>query len=194
MDNEKFVKFKNNIPRYVDISDDRNLRYVYDKFNQFQREDAQKRAQLYTEASRITSKLKSKYYPSDISILYAYNINSEVADTLKTATPAEICSVKLIRPIRTVVLSYLFGLGFFCIEKFITKRYVSAAVKLIITALILILSVFVDPLWVFGFFAIFFWNNVSIWIAYYDINEQNVKKLSNWCKKLRQDRAPKQQI
>ena len=192
MDNEKFVKFKNNIPRYVDISDDRNLRYVYDKFNQFQREDAQKRAQLYTEASRITSKLKSKYYPSDISILYAYNINSEVADTLKTATPAEICSVKLIRPIRTVVLSYLFGLGFFCIEKFITKRYVSAAVKLIITALILILSVFVDPLWVFGFFAIFFWNNVSIWIAYYDINEQNVKKLSNWCKKLRQDRAPKQ--
>lgn len=192
MDNEKFVKFKNNIPRYIDISDDRNLRYVYDKFNQFQREDAQKRAQLYTEASRITSKLKSKYYPSDISILYAYNINSEVADTLKTATPAEICSVKLIRPIRTVVLSYLFGLGFFCIEKFITKRYVSAAVKLIITALILILSVFVDPLWVFGFFAIFFWNNVSIWIAYYDINEQNVKKLSNWCKKLRQDRAPKQ--
>ena len=192
MDNEKFVKFKNNIPRYIDISDVRNLRYVYDKFNQFQREDAQKRAQLYTEASRITSKLKSKYYPSDISILYAYNINSEVADTLKTATPAEICSVKLIRPIRTVVLSYLFGLGFFCIEKFITKRYVSAAVKLIITALILILSVFVDPLWVFGFFAIFFWNNVSIWIAYYDINEQNVKKLSNWCKKLRQDRAPKQ--
>ena len=62
MDNEKFVKFKNNIPRYVDISDDRNLRYVYDKFNQFQREDAQKRAQLYTEASRITNKLKSKYY------------------------------------------------------------------------------------------------------------------------------------
>ena len=192
MDNEKFVKFKNNIPRYVDISDDRNLRYVYDKFNQFQREDAQKRAQLYTEASRITNKLKSKYYPSRISILYTYNIDSEVADTLKTATPAEICSVKLIRPIRTVVLSYLFGLGFFCIEKFITKRYVSAAVKLIITALILILSVFVDPLWVFGFFAIFFWNNVSIWIAYYDINEQNVKKLSNWCKKLRQDRAPKQ--
>lgn len=192
MDNEKFVKFKNNIPRYVDISDDRNLRYVYDKFNQFQREDAQKRAQLYTEASRITSKLKSKYYPSDISILYAYNINSEVADTLKTATPAEICSVKLIRPRIVVVLSYLFGLGFFCIEKFITKRYISAAVKLIITALILILSVFVDPLWVFGFFAIFFWNNVSIWIAYYDINEQNVKKLSNWCKKLRQDRAPKQ--
>ena len=192
MDNEKFVKFKNNIPRYIDISDDRNLRYVYDKFNQFQREDAQKRAQLYTEASRITSKLKSKYYPSDISILYAYNINSEVADTLKTATPAEICSVKLIRPIRTVVLSYLFGLGFFCIEKFITKRYVSAAVKLIITALILILSIFVDPLWALGFIAIFIWNNLSIWNAYYDINEQNVKKLSNWCKKLRQDRAPKQ--
>ena len=194
MDNEKFVKFKNNIPRYIDISDDRNLRYVYDKFNQFQREDAQKRAQLYTEASRITSKLKSKYYPSDISILYAYNINSEVADTLKTATPAEICSVKLIRPIRTVVLSYLFGLGFFCIEKFITKRYVSAAVKLIITALILILSIFVDPLWALGFIAIFIWNNWSIWIAYYDINEQNVKKLSNWCEKLRKDRAPKRQI
>ena len=194
MDNEKFAKFKSNIPRYIDISDDRNLRYVYDKFNQFQREDAQKRAQLYTEASRITSKLKSKYYPSDISILYAYNINSEVADTLKTATPAEICSVKLIRPIRTVVLSYLFGLGFFCIEKFITKRYVSAAVKLIITALILILSIFVDPLWALGFIAIFIWNNWSIWIAYYDINEQNVKKLSNWCEKLRKDRAPKRQI
>ena len=192
MDNEKFVKFKNNIPRYVDISDDRNLRYVYDKFNQFQREDAQKRAQLYTEASRITSKLKSKYYPSSISILYAYNIDSEVADTLKTATPAEICSVKLIRPIRTVVLSYLFGLGFFCIEKFITKRYVSAAIKLIITALILILSIFVDPLWALGFIAIFIWNNWSIWNAYEDISEQNVKKLSNWCKKLRQDRAPKQ--
>lgn len=192
MDNEKFVKFKNNIPRYVDISDDRNLRYVYDKFNQFQREDAQKRAQLYTEASRITSKLKSKYYPSCSSILYTYNIDSEVADTLKTATPAEICSVKLIRPIRTVVLSYLFGLGFFCIEKFITKRYVSAAIKLIITALILILSIFVDPLWVFGFFAIFFWNNLSIFNAYDDINDQNLKKFLNWCEKLRQDRAPKQ--
>lgn len=192
MDNEKFVKFKNNIPRYVDISDDRNLRYVYDKFNQFQREDAQKRAQLYTEASRITSKLKSKYYPSSISILYAYNIDSEVADTLKTATPAEICSVKLIRPIRTVVLSYLFGLGFFCIEKFITKRYVSAAIKLIITALILILSIFVDPLWALGFIAISIWSMVSLRIAYDDICEQNVKKLSNWCKKLRQDRAPKQ--
>ena len=128
MDNEKFVKFKNNIPRYVDISDDRNLRYVYDKFNQFKREDAQKRAQLYTEASRITNKIKSKYYPSSISILYTYNIDWEVADTLKTATPAEICSVKLIRPIRTVVLSYLFGLGFFCIEKFITKRYVGTRV------------------------------------------------------------------
>lgn len=192
MDNEKFVKFKNNIPRYIDISDDRNLRYVYDKFNQFKREDAQKRAQLYTEASRITSKLKSKYYPSDISILYAYNINSEVADTLKTATPAEICSVKLIRPRIVVVLSYLFGLGFFCIEKFITKRYISAAVKLIITALILILSIFVDPLWAIGFIAIFIWNMFSICNAYFDINEQNVKKLSNWCKKLRTKRAPKQ--
>ena len=192
MDNEKFVKFKNNIPRYIDISDDRNLRYVYDKFNQFQREDAQKRAQLYTEASRITSKLKSKYYPSSISILYTSNINSEVADTLKTATPAEICSVKLIRPRIVVVLSYLFGLGFFCIEKFITKRYISAAVKLIITALILILSIFVDPLWAIGFIAIFIWNMFSICNAYFDINEQNVKKLSNWCKKLRQDRAPKQ--
>ena len=192
MDNEKFVKFKNNIPRYIDISDDRNLRYVYDKFNQFKREDAQKRAQLYTEASRITNKIKSKYYPSDISILYAYNINSEVADTLKTATPAEICSVKLIRPIRTVVLSYLFGLGFFCIEKFITKRYISAAVKLIITALILILSIFVDPLWAMVFIAIFIWNMFSICNAYFDINEQNVKKLSNWCKKLRTKRAPKQ--
>ena len=192
MDNEKFVKFKNNIPRYVDISDDRNLRYVYDKFNQFQREDAQKRAQLYTEASRITNKIKSKYYPSDISILYAYNINSEVADTLKTATPAEICSVKLIRPRIVVVLSYLFGLGFFCIEKFITKRYISAAVKLIITALILILSIFVDPLWAIGFIAIFIWNMFSIWNAYDDINEQNAKKLSNWCKKLRTKRAPKQ--
>ena len=191
MDNEKFAKFKNNIPRYIDISDDRNLRYVYDKFNQFKREDAQKRAQLYTEASRITSKLKSKYYPSSRSF-YSFNIDWEVADTLKTATPAEICSVKLIRPIRTVVLSYLFGLGFFCIEKFITKRYVSAAVKLIITALILILSIFVDPLWVLGFIAIFFWNNLSIWIAYDDINDQNVKKLSNWCEKLRKDRAPKQ--
>ena len=194
MDNEKFVKFKNNIPRYIDISDDRNLRYVYDKFNQFKREDAQKRAQLYTEASRITNKIKSKYYPSSISILYTYNIDWEVADTLKTATPAEICSVKLIRPIRTVVLSYLFGLGFFCIEKFITKRYVSAAVKLIITALILILSIFVDPLWALGFIAIFIWNNWSIWIAYYDINEQNAKKFSNWCEKLRKDRAPKRQI
>ena len=189
MDNEKFAKFKNNIPRYIDISDDRNLRYVYDKFNQFKREDAQKSAQLYTEASRITNRLESKYIPFN---LHSFTINCEVADTLKTATPAEICSVKLIRPIRTVVLSYLFGLGFFCIEKFITKRYVSAAVKLIITALILILSIFVDPLWVFGFFAIFIWNNWSIWNAYYDINEQNVKKLSNWCKKLRQDRAPKQ--
>lgn len=192
MDNEKFVKFKNNIPRYIDISDDRNLRYVYDKFNQFKREDAQKRAQLYTEASRITNKIKSKYYPSSISILYTYNIDWEVADTLKTATPAEICSVKLIRPIRTVVLSYLFGLGFFCIEKFITKRYVSATVKLIITALILILSIFVDPLWALGFIAIFIWNMFSICNAYFDINEQNVKKLSNWCKKLRKDRAPKQ--
>ena len=191
MDNEKFVKFKNNIPRYIDISDDRNLRYVYDKFNQFKREDAQKSAQLYTEASRITNKIKSKYYPSS-SILYTYNIDWKVADTLKTATPAEICSVKLIRPIRTVVLSYLFGLGFFCIEKFITKRYVSAAVKLIITALILILSIFVDPLWALAFIAIFFWNNLSIWNAYDDINDQNVKKLSNWCKKLRKDRAPKQ--
>ena len=191
MDNEKFVKFKNNIPRYVDISDDRNLRYVYDKFNQFQREDAQKRAQLYTEASRITNKLKSKYYPSS-SILYTYNIDSEVADTLKTATPAEICSVKLIRPIRTVVLSYLFGLGFFCIEKFITKRYVSAAVKLIITALVLILSIFDDPFWVLGFIAISIWSMVSLRTAYYDINDQNAKKLSNWCKKLRKDRAPKQ--
>lgn len=57
MDNEKFAKFKSNIPRYIDISDDRNLRYVYDKFNQFKREDAQKRAQLYTEASRITNKI-----------------------------------------------------------------------------------------------------------------------------------------
>ena len=191
MDNEKFAKFKNNIPRYIDISDDRNLRYVYDKFNQFKREDAQKRAQLYTEASRITSKLKSKYYPSSSSF-YSFNIDWEVADTLKTATPAEICSVKLIRPIRTVVLSYLFGLGFFCIEKFITKRYVSAAVKLIITALILILSIFVDPLWALGFIAILFWSMVSIWIAYDDINDQNVKKLSNWCEKLRKDRAPKQ--
>ena len=191
MDNEKFAKFKDNIPRYVDISDDRNLRYVYDKFNQFQREDAQKRAQLYIEASRITSKLKSKYYPSSSSF-YSFNIDWEVADTLKTATPAEICSVKLIRPIRTVVLSYLFGLGFFCIEKFITKRYVSAAVKLIITALILILSIFVDPLWALGFIAILFWSMVSIWIAYDDINDQNVKKLSNWCEKLRKDRAPKQ--
>lgn len=191
MDNEKFVKFKNNIPRYIDISDDRNLRYVYDKFNQFQREDAQKRAQLYTEASRITSKLKSKYY-LDSSILYTYNIDSEVADTLKTATPAEICSVKLIRPIRTVVLSYLVGLGFFCIEKFITKRYVSAAIKLIITALVLILSIFVDPLWALGFIAIFIWNMFSIWNAYDDINEQNAKKLWNWCKKLRTKRAPKQ--
>ena len=192
MDNEKFAKFKNNIPRYIDISDDRNLRYVYDKFNQFKREDAQKRSQLYTEASRITNKLKSKYYPSSISILYTSIINSEVADTLKTATPAEICSVKLIRPRIVVVLSYLFGLGFFCIEKFITKRYVSAAVKLIITALILILSIFVDPLWALGLIAIFIWNNFSIWNAYYDINEQNAKKLSNWCKKLRKDRAPKQ--
>ena len=191
MDNEKFVKFKNNIPRYVDISDDRNLRYVYDKFNQFQREDAQKRAQLYTEASRITSKLKSEYF-LDSSILYTYNIDSEVADTLKTATPAEICSVKLIRPIRTVVLSYLFGLGFFCIEKFITKRYVSAAVKLIITALVLILSIFDDPFWVLGFIAISIWSMVSLRTAYYDINDQNAKKLSNWCKKLRKDRAPKQ--
>ena len=191
MDNEKFAKFKSNIPRYIDISDDRNLRYVYDKFNQFKREDAQKRAQLYTEASRITSKLKSKYYPSSSSF-YSFNIDWEVADTLKTATPAEICSVKLIRPIRTVVLSYLFGLGFFCIEKFITKRYVSAAVKLIITALILILSIFVDPLWALGFIAILFWSMVSIWIAYDDINDQNVKKLSNWCEKLRKDRAPKQ--
>lgn len=191
MDNEKFAKFKNNIPRYIDISDDRNLRYVYDKFNQFKREDAQKRAQLYTEASRITSKLKSKYYPSSSSF-YSFNIDWEVADTLKTATPAEICSVKLIRPIRTVVLSYLFGLGFFCIEKFITKRYVSAAVKLIITALILILSIFVDPLWALGFIAIFIWNNLSIWNAYFNINDQNVKKLSNWCEKLRKDRAPKQ--
>lgn len=186
MDNEKFVKFKNNIPRYIDISDDRNLRYVYDKFNQFKREDAQKRAQLYTEAYRITNRLASKYFPFN---LYSFN---EVADTLKTATPAEICSVKLIRPIRTVVLSYLFGLGFFCIEKFITKRYVSAAVKLIITALILILSIFVDPLWALVFIAIFFWNNLSIWTAYDDINDQNVKKLSNWCKKLRQDSSPKQ--
>ena len=191
MDNEKFVKFKNNIPRYIDISDDRNLRYVYDKFNQFQREDAQKSAQLFIEASRITSKLKSKYF-LDSSILYTYNIDSEVADTLKTATPAEICSVKLIRPIRTVVLSYLFGLGFFCIEKFITKRYVSAAVKLIITALILILSIFDDPLWALGFIAIFIWSMVSLRIAYDDINDQNAKKLSNWCKKLRKDRAPKQ--
>ena len=188
MDNEKFAKFKSNIPRYVDISDDRNLRYVYDKFNQFKREDAQKSAQLIIEASRITNRLASKYFPSS-SILYW-----EVADTLKTATPAEICSVKLIRPIRTVVLSYLFGLGFFCIEKFITKRYVSAAVKLIITALILILSIFVDPLWALGFIAIFIWSMVSIWNAYYDINEQNVKKLSNWCEKLRKDRAPKRQI
>lgn len=191
MDNEKFAKFKNNIPRYIDISDDRNLRYVYDKFNQFKREDAQKKAQLYTEASRITSKLKSKYYPSSSSF-YSFNIDWEVADTLKTATPAEICSVKLIRPIRTVVLSYLFGLGFFCIEKFITKRYVSAAVKLIITALVLILSIFVDPFWALGFIAIFIWNNLSIGNAYYDINDQNVKKLSNWCEKLRKDRAPKQ--
>lgn len=186
MDNEKFVKFKNNIPRYIDISDDRNLRYVYDKFNQFQREDAQKKAQLNTEAYRITNRLASKYFPFN---LYSFN---EVADTLKTATPAEICSVKLIRPIRTVVLSYLFGLGFFCIEKFITKRYVSAAVKLIITALILILSIFVDPLWALGFIAIFIWNNLSIWNAYDDINDQNVKKLSNWCEELRKDRAPKQ--
>lgn len=191
MDNEKFAKFKNNIPRYIDISDDRNLRYVYDKFNQFKREDAQKRAQLYTEAYRITSKLKSKYYPYS-SNFYSFNIDWEVADTLKTATPAEICSVKLIRPIRTVVLSYLFGLGFFCIEKFITKRYVSAAVKLIITALILILSIFVDPLWALGFIAIFIWNNLSIWNAYFNINDQNVKKLSNWCEILRKDRAPKQ--
>ena len=189
MDNEKFAKFKNNIPRYIDISDDRNLRYVYDKFNQFKREDAQKSAQLYTEASRITNRLESKYIPFN---LHSFTINWEVADTLKTATPAEICSVKLIRPIRTVVLSYLFGLGFFCIEKFITKRYVSAAVKLIITALILILSIFVDPLWALGLIAIFIWNNFSIWNAYYDINEQNAKKLSNWCKKLRKDRAPKQ--
>ena len=193
MDNEKFAKFKSNIPRYIDISDDRNLRYVYDKFNQFKREDAQKRAQLYTEASRITNKLKSKYYP-DSSILYTYNIDWEVADTLKTATPAEICSVKLIRPIRTVVLSYLFGLGFFCIEKFITKRYVSAAVKLIITALVLILSIFDDPFWVLGFIAISIWSMVSLRTAYYDINDQNAKKLSNWCKKLRKDRAPKQKI
>ena len=191
MDNEKFVKFKNNIPRYIDISDDRNLRYVYDKFNQFQREDAQKSAQLFIEASRITSKLKSKYF-LDSSILYTYNIDSEVADTLKTATPAEICSVKLIRPIRTVVLSYLFGLGFFCIEKFITKRYVSAAVKLIITALVLKLSIFDDPFWVLGFIAISIWSMVSLRTAYYDINDQNAKKLSNWCKKLRKDRAPKQ--
>ncbi len=189
MDNEKFVKFKNNIPRYVDISDDRNLRYVYDKFNQFQREDAQKRAQLYTEAFRIKRELERKYFPFS---LYSINIEWEIVDTLKTATPAEICSVKLIRPIRTVVLSYLFGLGFFCIEKFITKRYVSAAVKLIITALVLILSIFVDPLWVLGFIAISIWSMVSLRIAYYDINDQNAKKLSNWCKKLRTKRAPKQ--
>lgn len=186
MDNEKFAKFKNNIPRYIDISDDRNLRYVYDKFNQFKREDAQKKAQLNTEAYRITNRLASKYFPFN---LYSFN---EVADTLKMATPAEICSVKLIHPIRTVVLSYLFGLGFFCIEKFITKRYVSAAVKLIITALVLILSIFVDPFWALGFIAIFIWSIVSIWNAYFNINEQNVKKLSNWCEKLRKDRAPKQ--
>ena len=191
MDNEKFAKFKNNIPRYIDISDDRNLRYVYDKFNQFKREDAQKRAQLYTEAFRIKRELERKYFPFS---LYSINIEWEIADTLKTATPAEICSVKLIRPRIVVVLSYLFGLGFFCIEKFITKRYISAAVKLIITALILILSIFVDPLWALGFIAIFIWNNWSIWIAYYDINEQNAKKFSNWCEKLRKDRAPKRQI
>lgn len=189
MDNEKFAKFKNNIPRYIDISDDRNLRYVYDKFNQFKREDAQKRAQLYTEAFRIKRELERKYFPFSF---YSINIEWEIADTLKTATPAEICSVKLIRPRIVVVLSYLFGLGFFCIEKFITKRYISAAVKLIITALILILSIFVDPLWAIGFIAIFIWNMFSICNAYFDINEQNVKKLSNWCKKLRKDRAPKQ--
>ena len=192
MDNEKFVKFKNNIPRYIDISDDRNLRYVYDKFNQFKREDAQKRAQLYTEASRITNKIKSKYYPSDISILYTYNIDSEVADTLKTATPAEICSVKLISSLKTIVISLLCGLGFFCIEKFIAKRYVSAAIKLIITALVLILSIFVYPAWALGFIPILAWNWVSLWDTYHYIKHQNLKKFINWCEKLIKDRAPKQ--
>ena len=189
MDNEKFVKFKNNIPRYVDISDDRNLRYVYDKFNQFQREDAQKRAQLYTEAYRITSRLALKYFPHNTNV---FNVNSLVADTLKTATPAEISSVKLISSLKTIVISLLCGLGLFCIEKFIAKRYVSAAIKLIITALVLILSIFVYPAWALGFIPILAWNWVSLWDTYHYIKDQNLKKFINWCEKLIKDRAPKQ--
>lgn len=189
MDNEKFAKFKNNIPRYIDISDDRNLRYVYDKFNQFKREDAQKRDQLYTEASRITKRLALKYFPHNTNV---FNVNSLVADTLKTATPAEICSVKLISSLKTIVISLLCGLGFFCIEKFIAKRYVSAAIKLIITALVLILSIFVYPAWAIGFIPILAWNWVSLRDTYHYINLQNLKKFVNWCEKLRKDRAPKQ--
>ena len=189
MDNEKFAKFKSNIPRYIDISDDRNLRYVYDKFNQFQREDAQKRAQLYTEAFRIKRELERKYFPFSF---YSINIEWEIADTLKTATPAEICSVKLISSLKTIVISLLCGLGFFCIEKFIAKRYVSAAIKLIITALVLILSIFVYPAWALGFIPILAWNWVSLWDTYHYIKHQNLKKFINWCEKLIKDRAPKQ--